>query len=152
MFALTDEDLSAYLDEILSVDRAAEVERALRDSSELREQLAEHIATRDQGGHSLGEIWRRERLSCPSRDELCAFLLGAVADDQRDYLAFHLEVIGCRFCQANRDDLLATGAFHPNAEDNTGETKARRRRLFESSAGCIAPAFPLSDHHGPHEN
>jgi hypothetical protein len=37
---------------------------------------------RDAGVHSLGEIWRRNRVSCPTRQQLGSFLLGILSDEQ----------------------------------------------------------------------
>ena len=138
MQAFTEEELSAYLDELLPVERATALEQLLRDSPAWQRRLAESIAVRDQGGNTLGEIWRRRRLSCPSRDEISSYLLGAVTPRKHDYLRFHLEELGCRFCQANRDDLLATGAYTANA--TPAESTDRRLRFFESSAGWIPSA------------
>ena len=59
----------------------------------------------DRGEHTVGAIWRRERVSCPTRDQLGGYLLGAGDDDLLKYVRFHLEVVGCPYCQANLDDL-----------------------------------------------
>ena len=47
----------------------------------------------------------RQRLSCPTRDQLGSHLLGALSAEQADYIQFHVETIGCRLCQANIEDL-----------------------------------------------
>ena len=39
-------------------------------ATDLAKQLIAIHRRRDAGLHSLGEIWRRHRLSCPSRQEL----------------------------------------------------------------------------------
>ena len=61
-------DLEAYLDESLSASRVADVEAALRNEPALVDQLATIAGRRDAGVHSIGAIWRRERLSCPTRE------------------------------------------------------------------------------------
>jgi len=127
---LTDDELLAYLDEQLPAERAAHVERELRSSSVLRQQAALLIRRRDQGGHTVGEIWRRQRLSCLSRSQLGTYLLGTAADELADYVEFHLRTIGCRLCDANLQDMSQSS--HP-----TKESSRRRRKFFESSAGNL---------------
>ncbi len=73
----TDADLIAYADELLVSDEATAIEDQLRSSQALRQRLAMLLKLRDQGGHTLGEVWRRQRLSCPSRSDLGSYLLGA---------------------------------------------------------------------------
>ena len=127
----SDDELLAYLDEMLSAERAAECESQLRTSPELRQRLSLLIRRRDQGGHSLGEIWRRERLSCPSRSELGSWLLETLDDELADYIEFHLQTIGCRACAANLDDL------RQSQQRGADATRQRRQKFFESSAGML---------------
>ncbi|MFM9960558.1 MAG: hypothetical protein ACKV2Q_04965 [Planctomycetaceae bacterium] len=127
---ITDEELRAYLAEQLPSDRMATIERTLRDSEPLRQQLASLARDTDQGGVTVGEVWRRERLSCPTRSQLGAYLLGALEEAQRDYLEFHLQTVGCRVCNANLADLQQAKAVTP-------EKQRRRRKYFESSAGYL---------------
>src|SRR5689334_9363959 len=100
-------DLEAYLDEALPIDRMAAVEAALRISEELQKQLVAVNGRRDAGVHSLGEIWRRHRISCPSRQQLGSYLLGVLSREEADYIKFHTETIGCRYCTASVVDLQA---------------------------------------------
>ena len=127
----TDSELCAYLDEMLPTERASEIEGLLRSRPDLLQRTALLARRRDQGGHSVGEIWRRNRISCPSRSELGTYLLGVADSNLEDYLSFHLGLVGCRVCQANLDDLRALQAS--GAEEPTG----RRQRYFESSAGLL---------------
>jgi anti-sigma factor RsiW len=124
-------DLDAYLDEALPPEEMARIEKALRKSAELRRQLAAIAARRDAGLHSLGAIWRRHRVSCPTREQLGSYLLGALPEELAQYVAFHLETIGCRYCQANLADLRTRQAEAPDAAET------RRRRYFQSSAGYL---------------
>ncbi len=101
----TTTELEAFLDEALPPGAMAAIEQALRADMQLAEQLAAIHARRDAGGHSLGEIWRRHRLSCPSREQLGSFLLEALDEPAADYIRFHLEIVACRICQANLEDL-----------------------------------------------
>jgi hypothetical protein len=124
-------DLEAYLDEGLPTEVMARIERALRDDPKLGEQLVAINARRDAGVHSLGEIWRRRRLSCPSREQLGSFLLGVLSADIAGYVQFHLQVAGCRTCGANLDDLKNRQVDEPAAVDS------RRKKYFRSSAGHL---------------
>ena len=127
----SESDLEAYLDEALPAEEMSRLEKALRDDPKLVRRLAAIHSRRNAGVHSLGEIWRRGRLSCPSREQLGSFLLRALPDDAADYTAFHLDAVGCRWCQANLADL-------ENQQPEAGEVaQTRRRRYFQSSAGYL---------------
>ncbi len=132
-------DLAAYLDEALPAETMAAVEDALRGDPQLMAQLAEIISRRDAGMHSLGDIWRRHRLSCPTREQLGSHLLGILSDEESAYIRFHLDTIGCRYCQANFDDLKAQHA-DTSAKATAEKTSARRRKYFQSSAGHLRSA------------
>ena len=124
-------ELEAYLDEALPAEEMARMEKALRDDAKLAGQLAAVIARRDSGLLSLGEVWRRHRLSCPSRQDLGSFLLGLLPEEAANYITFHIEVAGCRYCQANRADLQNQQA---EAQESA---QTRRRKYFQSSAGYL---------------
>src|SRR5215831_855551 len=126
-------DLSAYLDEALPAKTMAAIEEALRRDPNLCNELAQIIARRDSGVHSLGDVWRRHRLTCPSREQLGSYLLGILEGEESTYINFHLDTIGCRYCQANLADLKTQQA---EAAGATGSANAaRRRKYFQSSAG-----------------
>ena len=126
----TDRELSAWLDEMLPADRMAELEQELRREPALQSRVAQLIHHRDQGGHSVGEIWQRSGLSCPGRSELGGYLLGTLRNEEAHYIEFHLLTVGCRMCQANLKDL-------DEHTHQPGDTPARRRKFFESSAGLL---------------
>ncbi len=128
---LSEAELEAYLDESLPVETMAEVERALRDDPTLFSRLAAINARRDAGLHSLGEIWRRHRLSCVSREQLGSYLLNVAPCELVAFIEFHLNVSGCRVCQANLDDLKNRQTDEPAAIDG------RRKKYFRSSAGHL---------------
>ena len=131
MSEISREHLHAYLDDALSEAEMAKVEQALRASEPLRRALRQAMQERDRGEHSLGAVWRRERLTCPSREQLGSYLLQVLEDEQQDYIAFHLQVIGCPYCVANLADLQALQQGPaPNARE-------RRRRFFQSSASYL---------------
>ena len=127
----TTSELEAYLDEALSPAEMAELERALRETPELVQELAAINARRDAGVHTLGEIWRRQRLSCPTREQLGSYLLGVLDAEQAEYISFHIEKTGCRFCRANLDDMRR------RQEESNETVTSRRTKYFQSSAGYL---------------
>lgn len=130
----TDEELAAYLDESLPIEQMATIEATIEagSQSDLIERLQQINRRRDAGVHTLGEIWRRHRISCPSRSELGSFLLGVLADDAKSFIEHHLETLGCRVCAANLEDLRE--AQQAQAAE---EVQTRRRRYFQSSVGHL---------------
>jgi hypothetical protein len=128
----TDAELEAYLDESLPAERMAAVEDALRQNEGLQRRMIAINGRRDAGVHSVGEIWRRHRLSCPSREQLGSYLLGVLSRDAADYLKFHLEIVGCRYCAASVEDLRS----QQSAAD-AGAVTSRRLKYFQSSAGYL---------------
>lgn len=134
MTQITREQLHAFLDDALNEVETARIELAIRDSETLRKELRLAMQERDRGEHSLGAIWRRERLTCASREQLGSYLLGVLDEAESDYLTFHLETIGCPFCLANFSDLKAL-----QEEPVLSDTRARERRhrIFHSSAGFL---------------
>jgi len=131
---ITRHQLDAYLDDMLSASETAVVEQALRESEALRRRLRSLMQERDRGEHTIGAIWRREHLSCPSREQLGSFLLSVLDEDMQDYVRFHLETVGCAHCQANKADLEAS------LQEPPPRVQERRRRYFQSSAGYLRDA------------
>ena len=122
--------LIGYLEEALPAEEMARVEEQLRQHPEWRQALLELQGDVDQGEHSVAMIWRRNRLTCPSRERLGAYLAGALPPEESDYAAFHLKTVACRWCQANIDDLQASAQPLPAP----GE---RRRKFLETSLGHL---------------
>lgn len=131
MAKISREQLQCYLDDALSDNETAQVEKALRESETLRRLLRAIMQERDRGDHSLGAIWRRQRLSCPGREQLGSYLLQALDDGMQDYVHFHLETIACPFCQANLADLKSL------QQEAAPKATERRKRIFQSSAGYL---------------
>jgi hypothetical protein len=125
----TDEELLAYADERLSADRSVVVEQQLRTDDVLGRRLLALLSGRDQGEHSVGELWRRDRLSCPPRAVWAAFVDGRLGDGLTQYLQFHVETVGCRVCAANLSDL--------QLRDHSDDAERRTRKIFQSSAGKL---------------
>jgi hypothetical protein len=127
----TENELEAYLDEALAPDEMAEIEAELRKQPQLARQLTAINGRRDAGMHTVGEIWRRHRVSCPSREQLGSFLLGALSPEQADYVTFHIQTVGCRLCRANSEDL------DQQQQEAADAKTSRRRKYFQSSAGYL---------------
>lgn len=125
-------ELESYLDETLSAELTADLEAELRDNKELVKRLRQIQGRRDAGVHSLGDIWRRNRTSCADRETLGSYLLAILPPEHQSYLKFHIEEIGCRFCQANLADLQ-------QRQSSATEAETRQRRYFQSSAGFFKP-------------
>jgi hypothetical protein len=130
MSELTREQLHAYLDDALDDTEMAAIEKTIRETPELNARLKQVRDERDRGEHSLGAVWRRDRLSCTTREQLTAYLHGILEADVHNYIDFHLKTIGCVSCLANLEDLKDKQA------ENSAKAK-RRRRYFESSAGML---------------
>ena len=130
MKTVTREHLRAFLDDALSDCETASLEQLLRSDDKLRQELKVIVQERDRGDHSVGAIWRQERLTCPSREQLGSFLLEVLDESQAGYVEFHLNVIGCSFCQANLDDIK-------NHQMATPQASQRRRKYYQSSAGLL---------------
>lgn len=74
----------------------------------------------------LSQVWEEYRPSCPKRSTLGGYLLGTLDDPWRNYIAFHVDTLGCRFCAANLDDLR---------RETARETDTLRDRIMQSSIG-----------------
>lgn len=133
MTDVTREQLHAYLDDALDDTEAARIEKLIRGSATVRTRLSQVRDERDRGEHSLGAVWRRERLSCPSREQLSGYLHEVLDAELHGYVEFHLRTIACPCCQANLDDLREKQSGSP------AQSK-RRRRYFEQSARLLNDA------------
>lgn len=125
---IDDEALKAYLAESLPAEEMARIEKALRESASLRARL-EHVRQDrpDAALHSLGAIWKRNRLTCPTREQLGSYVLEVLDPAFSEYITFHLDVVACPFCRANLADL--EGQFSADSP----ATQARHHRIFHSS-------------------
>jgi hypothetical protein len=133
MMSISDAELDGFLDEALPAERMAAIETALRDDAALAKRLSTAVGRRDAGVHSLSAVWRRHRLSCPTREQLGSRLLGVLDERLDEYVTFHLEVVACRYCQASLDDLR-----EQHAAKAATEGERRRKRYFQSSAGYLS--------------
>jgi RNA polymerase sigma-70 factor (ECF subfamily) len=84
---------------------------------------------------TLGRIWQEEGISCLKRSTLGRFRLGALDDDWRDYVEFHVTHLGCPRCTANLDDLA-------DEQRASAAEPAATERLFASSVGFLSKRPP----------
>ncbi len=129
----SDQQLQSYLDESLSAELMSSIEEHLRGDEDLRNRLVRVAGLREAGVHGLGEIWRRQRLSCPTREQLGSYVLKAMDSDTESYIRFHLEDVGCRLCRANLDDLESR-----RSDQQQQASQTRRQRYFQTSVGHLS--------------
>ena len=77
----------------------------------------------------LTDVWERQRPTCPKRSTVGRYLLGTLESPWKEHLDFHLGQLGCRFCQANLDDLK---------RENKDEPTELRQRIFQSTIGFLS--------------
>ena len=101
----------------------------------VKHRLVKRLAD-DLGTHSgvdiadesmLSRLWEEHRPSCPKRSTVGKWLMGTLEPEWADYVAFHIEKLGCRFCQANRDDL--------EMDTEPTDSQTARHRIMQSSVG-----------------
>lgn len=128
--AVTDAMLLAFLEEQLPPEQLSQIEQMLRSDPALQTRMQAAIEKDNQGVHSMAVIWRRNRISCPDREHLGSYMLGALDQPEVEYIQFHLNEIGCQYCQSSLSDLK-----NEQAPQQLVDAKKRRNRYFESSAG-----------------
>jgi len=77
----------------------------------------------------IKSIWDDYRVSCPKRNTLGGFLLDTLEDNWRTYADFHLNQLGCTFCQANLDDL--------KRQTEAADAAPLRDRIMKSTVGFL---------------
>jgi RNA polymerase sigma factor (sigma-70 family) len=100
----------------------------------IREAVANHDAIGDLSisfsEDLLTEVWGSQRLSCPKRSTLGAFLLESLSPEWFDYVDFHLTTMGCHFCRASFKDLQ---------EQQTNDQQTQfRRQILNSTIGLLS--------------
>lgn len=81
---------------------------------------------------TVGRIWREEGISCLKRTTLGKYLLGALDDDWRSYIDFHVEAAQCGRCTANFDDLQSEDDADQQWRDHF------KTRCLTSSVGFLS--------------
>ena len=123
-------DLEAYLDEALPPEEMAAIEEAMRNDPEMGHRLVAIHGRRDAGVHTMGEIWRRHRITCPSREQLTMYLDEKLAEDETKYIKFHLEEIHCRLCVASFEDIQIS-------RQDDDDSESRHQRFVERSSNYL---------------
>jgi RNA polymerase sigma factor (sigma-70 family) len=75
-----------------------------RTASSLSTGPAENLIASD----ILTSVWETMRPSCPKRTTLGKYTLGILPSDWEDFVRFHVQTLGCTFCNANLVDLNVT--------------------------------------------
>ncbi len=75
----------------------------------------------------MTEVWQSQRLSCPKRSTVGAYLLETLDPNWYDYVDFHLNKLGCQYCLANLEDL--------KQQDDQKTPHALYARIMESTVG-----------------
>jgi len=81
----------------------------------------------------LARLWIGERVSCPHPHLLEAYLAGSLEAGPREYVAFHVDEIGCPACGVEREEIRARGtapAEEPVPEDAEERLLASTRRVL----------------------
>jgi RNA polymerase sigma factor (sigma-70 family) len=78
----------------------------------------------------LTDLWEYYRFSCPKRNTIGAYMLGTLERDWHQYVEFHLNTLGCRFCRANLDDL--------QNQSRETQQEAFQARIMESTIGFLS--------------
>ena len=78
--------------------------------------------------HLLTDIWEYRRFSCPKRSTIGGYLLKTLEEPWQRYVDFHLNVLGCRFCRANLEDL---------EHETSDQTQQLHARIMESTVGFL---------------
>lgn len=103
----------------------AHVQRSLRGGSDVED---EHQISDDL----LTEIWEQMRPSCPKRSTIGAWVLGSLEEPWSSYVCFHVETLGCRFCQANVEDLR---------KQTADDGPRLRKRILDSTIGFLRQSY-----------
>jgi hypothetical protein len=126
--------LRNYLIDALPPEELARVEKALRDSAQLRARLEDVRNNREDFQlHTLGAIWHRFRLTCPSRQQLGSYLLDALDPELVAYIRFHIDVVECPYCRANLIDLE-----HRQSGNPTTSARDREKRFLDATIDLLS--------------
>lgn len=77
----------------------------------------------------LTRAWETLRPTCPKRSTLGRYLLQTLESPWREHVDFHLNRLGCRFCQANLEDLRA---------QSISQASPMPAQIFQSTVGFMA--------------
>ncbi len=105
-----------------------------RNLKQIRESVAQEQLsgepTSEEFENLLTDLWEYYRFSCPKRNTIGAYMLGTLEPDWHQYVEFHLNTLGCRFCRANLDDL--------QNQSRETQQEAFQARIMESTIGFLS--------------
>ncbi|HNS22750.1 MAG TPA: sigma-70 family RNA polymerase sigma factor [Sedimentisphaerales bacterium] len=116
-----------------------------RNLKQIRENVGRRLGIAERGARGEGilpseenaipdslltDLWEYYRFSCPKRNTIGAYMLGTLEPDWHKYVEFHLNVLGCRFCRANLDDL--------QSQSQETQQEAFQARIMESTIGFLS--------------
>jgi RNA polymerase sigma factor (sigma-70 family) len=114
--------------EIIGVDEKQIALIKHRMIKALREKI--EVESIDPTDSLLTQVWEQRRFTCPKRSTIGRFLLGTLDGEWGQYVDFHLNKLGCRFCNANVEDLRSA---------NENEQAKISHKIFESTIGFFRP-------------
>jgi RNA polymerase sigma factor (sigma-70 family) len=119
---------------MLDLDEKAVALIKHRSLKHVREQVARHHLPAEPSAEEfenlLTDLWEYHRFSCPKRNTIGAYMLGTLEPDWHQYVEFHLNVLGCRFCRANLDDL--------QSQSQETQQEQFQARIMESTVGFLS--------------
>jgi RNA polymerase sigma factor (sigma-70 family) len=77
----------------------------------------------------LTDLWEQLRLSCPKRSTIGAYFLKTLESPWYEYVDFHLQSLGCRFCLANLQDL--------KQQSDQVRFQSFQKRVLDSTIGFL---------------
>jgi len=124
-FGLRDETAVAGI-KFRALKRLRELAQAADPRHNVLPLLAQALA--DEEGRTtlrVQEVWRRGRVSCPARHWLARHDGAALESGPAAFVRFHLQDMGCEWCQANLDDL--------RRQEEDGEVEPILERVGQST-------------------
>jgi RNA polymerase sigma factor (sigma-70 family) len=129
---------------LCAIDEKQVAQIKFRALDQIREHLASNLTPRqtdalrqmrwedaDASDSVLTRVWESLRPTCPKRSTIGRLLLGTLDSPWREYVEFHLHQLGCRFCQANLEDLKRESESQP---------APLRQQVFQSTVGFLTHA------------
>lgn len=111
--AYSREYIHAYIDGALSPEEADAFTSMAYGDSELRGKIRTVQTEFDYHNHTVGSLWRRNQLTCPSDQDIVDYQRGALAiinPEIADYVQFHLTSIRCIYCISTAAELKQSAA------------------------------------------
>ena len=119
-----------HIASMLGMDEQSVALQKHRWVQQLRKSIGNVNSTVDSIDPILTEVWETQRPTCPKRMTLGAYVLGTLDKPWHEYIDFHLNRLGCAFCQASADDLQ---------KQQQVDATSLRRRILQSSIGFLGP-------------